>query len=440
MDPYQPGVSIDGPDIGFLEPFEDSFSLAPSGGAPVTVDPLRFGFTNLYREMPPMSGWPHQDRDPATLERIAAPTSSDLVLKVWDLAFEKRKFPCKTKDTDPVQLFDDGGTQQSVTGTTVSGWTVSEFNDPVTMDETLDWTIRHDGTIYAKVRPWDGFFCLIYTEAGSAFGVSYDVNRAWRHERAYVDGTSTITGYAGNAPIPLVFADSTPLTGGDWVSVRYNRRGENGNIWLARESSGAVSLYRSTNGGKTFAVVALIGSGSKPSLCACESGDLLVYWNDGGTIKGQVRDKRGTVVVSTFSLFAADDEGCAAYEVQTDMGRRIVMLYVSGGNVSRRTSLNGTSYGSATTLEAGKKPAGCFGRDGRILECWVSGSGIRGRRLDMAGNVVNAVSDWVASGVDDGQIAVQWSSGGIGRVRGVLLFPSSGAIDQRVSDDGDTWT
>lgn len=402
------------------------------------IDPLRFGFTNLYREMPPMSGWPEPDRDPATLERISAPTSSDLVLKVWDYAFEKRKFPCKTKDTNPVQLFDDAGVQQSVTGSTVSGWTVSEFNDPVTMDEALDWTIRHDGTVYAKVRPWDGFFSLIYLQSGSAFGVSYDVNRSWRHKRAYVDGSSTLVGAAGNAPLPLAFADAPVLSGGDWASIRFNKRGENGHLWLAREASGAIVLYRSVNGGQSFSLVGIIGAGTKPSLCTCETGDLMIYWIDGGALKGQVRDKRGTVKVATFTVVGAgvDDEGIAAYETFPGPGRSIALLYVSGGNVTRRTSTNGVSFGAGTVVAAGKKPAGCAFRDSGILECWIDGTAVKGRRLDVAGNVVAAISTWVASGVDDGQIAVQWSAGSIAGRRAVLLYPSSGAIAQVVSKDG----
>lgn len=399
--------------------------------------PRIFGHTNLFREMPPMSGWPEPDRTAGSLERITTPSSSDYVLKTWDYAFEKRHFPCKTKDANPVQLFDDGGVQQSVTETVASGWTSSYFNDPVDNEELLDWEIRHDGTIYAKVRPWDGFFSLIYLDAtGSALGVSYDVSKSFRHQRGYVDGTSTIDGKAANAPVPLVFADSTVLSGGDWVSIRFSRRSATETVWMARESAGAVTLYRSTNGGVSFSVFALVASGTKPSLCAFESGGFALYWIDGGNLKGQVRDNNGAIAVATFTVTACDDQGIAAYERVQD-GRKVVILYVTGGDLYRRSSNEGVTFGAATLVEAtAKKPAACCSRDGRVLECWVSGAKIRGRRLDNVGAVVNAIADWVGSGVDDGQIAVQWSSGSVGLQRAVLLYPSAGAIAQKVTTDG----
>jgi len=399
-----------------------------------------FAISNLYSEMPPMSGWPNVVRAATTFVEKTTPVAADFVLKTWSYSVESRHYPGKTADAAPVQLFTSAGVQKTATEPARSGWTSSAHAMVVDGNEALDYEVRHAGIVYAKVRPWDGYFSLVYLgTGGTAKGVSYDVSRAFKHERAYADGASAIYGKGANYPLPIVFADSTIATGVTWTSVRFLRTSGTETVWMATGTASAVVLRKSTNGGTTFTVAAVIGAGTKPSLCALESGGFIVYWIDGGSLKGQIRSHTGAISTGTFTVTAADDQGIGTYEYPTQSGRAIAVLYAVGGDLYRRTSSDGVTFGAATLVEvSARKAAGCVSRDGKILECWITGTAIRGRRIDLTGTVVDAPTTWVAANVDDDQIAVGWSTGNTSHERAVLLYPSLGVITQKVSADGGT--
>lgn len=414
--------------------FETAAVLLP---AP-TRTRFQLALMNLYQECPPLADMPRPERDGDWAE------TGDFCLDVWSWCPEPQRYIAP--GSDEIEVYTPGGSLITAVETGyVAGWTVSKHLQELDNAETayrIKWAA--DGEEYARARPWHGYLGVFgIREATSAGCVSYDVSESMRHVRAFIDGTDLWAGRGSNVPLPISFADNLNFATSGWVSVRWNRKSEAQHVWLAREFGGAVALYKSSHVDTTFGLVALLGTGSKPSLCVSRSGRVLQFWRDGsGNLKVQARNGLGGVTVATTTAVASvDDEGCACYEFTTVQGRKFALLYVSGGNLYRRESDDGIVWGSATLVEAsGKKPAAFCDADGRIFECWVSGAKVRGRRLNALAGTVVAAADWVASGVDDAGIAVACSVGGTDEFRAVLMYVGSGAIVQKYSRDGSVWT
>lgn len=409
--------------------------------AVILPDPTRtkvqLALMNLYRECPPLADMPRKERDGDWAE------TGDFCLDVWSWSPEPQRYV--VAGDDALELYDGATLRTSVETGYVAGWTVSIDEEAVDNTETgclLKWAA--DGEEYARKRPFRG--CLVnlgLRETVSAGCVSYDVSESMRHVRAFVDDSDVWVGRGFNATRPIAWADDRKLGTTDWVSIRWSRKSEDQAIWLARESSGALTLLRSTNGGETFSPVSVLGAGTKPSLCVSESGRILVFWRDGsGNLKVQARNRLGSVTEATATAVAGvDDEGCCCYELRTAQGRKFALLYVSGGNLYRKESDDGKTWGLADLVEAsGKKPTAYRDAFGGILEAWVSGAKIRGRRLDPTGAVVASPSDWVASGVDDEGIAVASSTGYLLEWGATLLYSSGGSLVQAFSKDALAWS
>jgi len=362
-------------------------------------------------------------------------------LETWSWIPEPQRYV--TPGADEIEVYDSSDVLvTALEAGYPSGWSVSSHSMVLDNTET-GYKVKVAGTDYARIRPWQGHLGVfgLRTETGS--GVSYDIGPSLRHVRAYISESDTWAGVGWNASTPVTFADSAVLSGGDWVSIRYNRASPGQNVWLARESSGSVILYRSNDGAKSFSVVGIIASGGKPSLCATPTGQVFIYWRDsGGALKVQQRNPLGAVVTATTTAIAAvENEGAAVYCYQTSQGHRYACLYINGGSLYRALSEDGITFGSGTLIEAScKKPTAFADSTGVILEAWISGADIRGQRLSPVSGVISGPSAFVSSGVDDSQIAIGVSSTGSNSYRGVLLYSASSTITQKNSFDLITWT
>jgi hypothetical protein len=411
-------------------------SLAVAWWIPVEDWP-RFALVNTLADHPPMAGFPLLDRDPATLEH----TGPDYVLKTHAWDYGTRNHPCRTPDSAPVHLWTPGGVQASSTAPDpVAGWRLSVQSVALTGAEGADWTVRHGGTVYARLRPWHGHFSAVDLGAPSSGGLSYDVSDAFRHVRSRTDAAGVLVATAPNEPCPPIWAESPALTSGVWACVRYGRRRRDQRVWMARESAaGAVALYRSDDDAKTWALASIVGAGSKPTLAALDDGGFLLLRRTGGDLVAVRYDALGTPVGSPFTVASGvDDEGCAAVRLRDG---RVAVLYVLSGTV-RRAVLPGPSDPpvSSAAVEAGRKPAMAASPTGETVEVWLDGSGkVRARWVGPDGSVTVAAHDAAASGADDQGPAVAVSVGKGGDARAVLLYVASGAVVQLVNRSSSSW-
>lgn len=395
---------------------------------------IQLALINELGECPPMALFARKARDSDWAE------TGIYALETWSWIPEPQRYI--TPGSDEIELYTPGDVLFTAVETGYpSGWSVSAHSEALDNTE-VNYTVKVAGEDYARIRPWQGHLGVFGLRAESGSGISADVGPSLRHVRAYISGTDTWAGTGWNASTPVNFADSAVLSGGDWLSIRYNRASSGQQVWLARESSGSVILYRSNDGSKTFSVVSIIASGTKPSICSTKTGQVLIYYRDGGgALKVQQRNPLASVAVATTTAIASvDDQGVAIYCFESIQGHRFACLYISGGNLYRSESEDGITFGAGTLVEnTCKKPSAFCDPSGTIVEVWISGTKIRGQRRSSVSGVISGPSDFVASGVDDAQIAVTLAPTGPNSFRGVLLYSASGAITQANSFDLANW-
>lgn len=396
---------------------------------------FQLALINNYKEFPPLALMPRKARDSDWAE------TGSYCLESWSWIPEPQRYV--TPGTDEIEVYTPGDVLiTSVEAGYPAGWAVSKHSQALDNTET-GYKVKIAGEDFARIRPWQGHFGVFGLRSETGSGISADVGPSLRHVRAYISGTDTWAGTGWNASTPVTFADSAVLSGGEWLSIRYNRSSNGQQVWLARESSGSVILYRSSDGSKTFSVVGIIASGTKPSLCSTKTGQVLIYYRDGaGALKVQQRNPLASVAVATTTAIASvDDQGVAIYCFESSQGHRFACLYISGGNLYRAESEDGITFGAGTLIEnTCKKPSAFCDPSGTVIEVWISGTKIRGERRSSVSGVISGPSDFVASGVDDAQIAVTLAPTGANSFRGVLLYSSAGAIIQANSFDLIAWT
>lgn len=159
--------------------------------------------------------------------------------------------------------------------------------------------------------------------------------------RAYVKDGTVRFGFADRL---LSWTDRDTGTGADWVNVRLDR---NCVAHLVYEDGGEVKLTSSYDDGTTWLMPTTIATGKKPTIVIGPDNKRYLYWIDGTTVKGQIRDAAGVVVESTFTALAGpvDDQGVAA-DIAKGVGftQTVVLLVVVSGSLTQYVSTDGKTF------------------------------------------------------------------------------------------------
>lgn len=135
---------------------------------PLPDRPPTFALVNTY-QMPPMSGWPGYDRDPATLQE-----NSDLAYKTYSYSFERRLYAAA--GSGAVHLFDGLDQVTTVLGSYQPGFTVSGHARAVTGYES-QCSVQYGGQEIAEASLNHGYFIEPGAAASSPTGGIWN----WAH-------------------------------------------------------------------------------------------------------------------------------------------------------------------------------------------------------------------------------------------------------------------
>lgn len=174
---------------------------------------------------------------------------------------------------------------------------------------------------------------------------SYDVSDSMRHLRAYIDADDRL--WVGRADQQLIWEDTD--TGLDVASaaIAIDKANRAQTLLLVAGIGGTVYLYASPDEGRNFTLADTIASGANPAIVVAQGGRRCIYWLDGTTIKGQVRDASNTIVRATFSAVAGvDATSTLAVDTSILQGgvQRFLMLVVVSGALTQYTSPDGVTW------------------------------------------------------------------------------------------------
>lgn len=187
----------------------------------------------------------------------------------------------------------------------------------------------------------------VLPSCGTPGCVSLDISDGLRHVRAYLQEGEVFLGLSTNL-VPLAYSHfSTGIEGVDCLCIRWHRDSKGQALILMTEESAEIFYRESFDEGTTWSMPTTIGSGSKPAMVIGRNGLRYYYWISGTTIRGEIRDSQNAIVVAEFEAIASgvEDEGLVAGEFFTQGGgHRIELMYVSGGDVTTVTSVDGQVF------------------------------------------------------------------------------------------------
>lgn len=187
-----------------------------------------------------------------------------------------------------------------------------------------------------------------FFQGGDSAGgnISYDVNDAQRHVRAYKrDGTLRVeflTDVSGDS-----WAGVNTGIAGNRPCIRYSKTNHEQRLLLYYDSGGNIYRTYSEDEGTTWAMPTTIAAGTHVTGFKSRHKTELIYWRDGAAIKGKIYDDVGNVLVDTFTVVGSgvDDDALAAYEhVRAGGEWHVKLLYTSGGNIVSIDSTDGVNF------------------------------------------------------------------------------------------------
>lgn len=309
--------------------------LSSSGGVDNT---FRAALVNTMAEVPPLCTYPRKERSTSDWSE-----SGSYVQHTWSDARLVRHL---VSSKGQLHMF-DGVTQITSVGTAPSGWYDATHSIAVDNDETMDFDIKLGSDVIATASPYHGYFANVEAvEPTVAANVWHDVDSSNYHVRGYLlAGRLQIERSANPAPFQWDLSPDV-LIKVAWHIGRFDRWSRDNTLYLMAERGGAIDLWTSTDYGRTFTLATTFAAGAKPTLTIAPDGRKFFYWIDGTAIKGQIWDRAGNVLETTFTAVASgvDDQGIGADVFVRGKTFTVVLLYVSSGSVTSVESTDGKTF------------------------------------------------------------------------------------------------
>ena len=324
--------AYEGQSIAVVDKFSTSYVL-PKG----TNEDLRIALINSFSEIPPLACFPFRKR--SLVDWTATGSYCQVVYDhVQDGRYLISNAAAAAKLQTPASV--DSGSAVAVPP---SGWYIWRFN-PVLDNTEVDWRIVSNSELYAKVRPWHGWFSLLRS---AACKTSLDIDFASNvHGAAFVDSGGNVLVRKADNQLAFATVDTLALAATSAV-MRIDRQSTDQKIYIVAEINKSIKLYKSNQLGEGFTLMRTIANGVKPAFVIGRDGNRYIYWIDGTAIKGQITDRADTVLQASVTAVASgvDDECIAVDEDVTNGGnRRLVLIDVESGSLTQRTSDDGITF------------------------------------------------------------------------------------------------
>lgn len=326
--------SYEGNSVGQVRTASHGFLL------PVTNSTWNIALVNSLSEVPPLAGFPRRRRSQTTwLE-----TGVDFVQHSYAGMQSPDYF---VNPSQGVELrTDDDVTVWTSSSSGVTGWAVTQHEEPVANDET-DFGMWL-GDRFAELRPFRGHYSVVPPLAGSV-GVAIAVRSDWYIAYGRINDSGTVAlrfAYAGQAPGDELDTEQSAVN----LSMAWDK-GQPGRLVMALETSGGnINVVASQDEGEIWTLATTVATGpgnTYPALTITPDGVRHVYWiNGGNTIKGRLYNSAMTAFGAAFTVkTGVDDSGLAVDNARAAGGvATIEMAHIESGAVVVSRSTDGETF------------------------------------------------------------------------------------------------
>lgn len=295
------------------------------------IGTLRFALISSPAEVPPVAYLPRLNRD-ADWQETGDPVQKALV-------FAQEPTKIVTPGSAPAHLADSmGAVLTSVDTTSPAGFTITSHRQAVTNAEDLDFNIVYEGTAYADVRPWTGWYCVL--GAGlSGVAMDYAVSPGLVHALAYLVGDEVHIRIEGNN-LAVIRDVATGITGVSDLCIQWANDGSS-RLHLWTEEAGTIYRRSSPDVGKTWSMATSIGTGETPRARIGRNNVQYEFMLTGsGSTRDVVRrmyDAKDTLVEGPTTVYTGVDPGTLAVDESTkaDGTHRLILWVGIGGTMTR---------------------------------------------------------------------------------------------------------
>jgi hypothetical protein len=296
---------------------------------------------NSYSEVPPLAGWANAERD----EDLQL--GGDYEQKAYSLCTTKQWLVTPGQPEDDVNQLIKPPSDSILTLASLPRGYIGGFHTQVVNgSEAIDWIVRKDGVDWARVRPWHGYFSILF-ESLAFRTISYDTSEAMRHYIAYIDVEGKIVIKRADNIIPFDWQDYDTGIDASAVCVRVDRRSKNQKLHLLFAQDNNIKWATSLDEGATWTMPTTIAPGTFPTLLISRAGMKYIYWVDGTAVKGKILSATDEVIHNTFTAISTvdTDSGIAVDESFTAKGvYRVTLAYIEDATAKTQTSLDGRTF------------------------------------------------------------------------------------------------
>lgn len=300
------------------------------------VDTLRFALISSPAEVPPVAYLPRFDRVADWSE------AGDPVQKSYVWAQEPTKIV--TPGSAPAHLVDAmGSVLTSVDTTSPSGFTITSHRQPVNNAEDLDHQVVYEGTAYADVRPWTGWYCVLGSGL-SGVAMDYAVSPGLVHALAYLVGDEVFVRIEGNN-LAVIRDLTTGVSGVDDLCIQWAQNGS-ARLYLWTEEAGTIYRRHSDDIGKTWSMPTSIATGETPRARIGRNNVQYEFMLTGsGSTRNVVRrmySADDVLVEGPTTVYTGVDPGTLAVDESPkgDGTHRLILWVGIGGTMTRLQSDN----------------------------------------------------------------------------------------------------
>lgn len=296
---------------------------------------------NSYSEVPPLAGWVNASRDDELQP------SDGFSQTAYSLCSTKQWLATTGQEGDNVNELIKPPNDSVLTAADLPRGYLGGFHKQIVDgSEAIDWLVRKDGIDWAKVRPWHGYFSILYASLDIR-SISYDTSDAMRHYLAYVNEEGRIWVKRADNILPFDWQEEDSGFDASAVCVRVDRRSKSQMLHLLFAHEDTVYWAKSLDEGATWTMPQTIAPGTFPAMLISRSGIKYIYWVDGTAVKGTILSPTDEVIQSVFTAISPVDEdsGIAVDESTTTKGKpRITLAYIQDGDAKTQTSNDGKTF------------------------------------------------------------------------------------------------
>jgi hypothetical protein len=320
----------------FAQPRADDDGEYPLAG--------RWLLVNSWREGPPLACFPRRARDTVTLEDVSGydqVTYSLCVGPQWYVS-PGHQTDVLNLDRDPPEL------TVALDPQPVSAWFLTYHQQPILNTEAPCQIIRDafgpDSRHFANAHFWHGYYCSL-SDPAETLGLDIEIGDDFRHYRVQLSDDKLVLSVSSNR-LPLSYAERVTNIECDDARLAVDRNSTDQKLYVMYLHGGEVFLTYTTDEGRTFAMPTTLGTGRVGDIEIARHGLRYLYWIDGTSVLGEIRDAQNNIVSAASVVATIDaDTHIAVREFVTGSGQWMIeMLVNQGGSVVSLVSDTGKTF------------------------------------------------------------------------------------------------